>query len=126
MDLGLPAKPKPGQEVPTPEIDLTNSITFVIAKDNKLFYHQKDAAGLNVETLVETTYDREGVEKVIAQAKSRAKKPDFFTVIIKPMEDASFRNFVDILDEMEITGSKRFAIGEIKPFEKAVYEQKVK
>ena len=126
MNLGLPAKPKPGQEVPIPEIDLTNSITFIIAKDNKLFYHQKDAAGLNVETLVETTYDREGVEKVIAQAKSRAKKPDFFTVIIKPMEDASFRNFVDILDEMEITGSKRFSIGEIKPFEKDVYEQKVK
>ena len=84
------------------------------------------AAGLYVQTLVETTYDREGVEKVIAQTKKRAKKPDFFTIIIKPMGDASFRNFVDILDEMEITGSKRFAIGEIKPFEKAVYEQKVK
>ena len=122
MNLGLPAKPKPGQEVPTPEIDLSNYVTRKVMS----LYHQKDAAGLNVETLVETTYDREGVEKVIAQAKGRAKKPDFFTVIIKPMEDASFRNFVDILDEMEITGSKRFAIGEIKPFEKAVYEQKVK
>lgn len=126
MDLGLPAKPKPGQELPTPEIDLSNSITFIIGKDNKLFYHQKDASGLNPETLIETTYDKDGVEKVIDQAKKRAKKPELFTVIIKPLDDASFKNFVDILDEMEITGSKHFGISDVKPFEKAVYDQKVK
>lgn len=126
MDLGLPAKPKPNEKVQTPEIDLTNSITFIIGKDNNLFYHQKDASGLNTETLIKTTYDRDGVEKVIAQAKKRAKKPEVFTVIIKPLDDASYKHFVDILDEMEITGSKRFGIADVKPFEKAVYEQKVK
>ena len=30
MDLGLPAKPKPNEKVQTPEIDLSNSITFII------------------------------------------------------------------------------------------------
>lgn len=126
MDLGLPAKPKPNEKVQTPEIDLTNSITFIIGKDNNLFYHQKDASGLNTETLIKTSYDRDGVEKVIAQAKKRAKKPEVFTVIIKPLDDANYKHFVDILDEMEITGSKRFGIADVKPFEKAIYEQKVK
>lgn len=126
MDLALPAKPKPGQQLPKIEIDLSNSITFIIGKDNNLFYHQKDAAGLNTETLIKTSYDKEGVEKVINQAKKRAKKPDLFTVIIKPMDDASYKHFVDILDEMEITGNKHFGIADVKPFEQAVYEQKVK
>ena len=126
MDLGLPAKPKPNEKVQTPEIDLSNSITFIIGKDNNLFYHQKDASGLNTETLIAKTYDKDGVEKVIDQAKRRAKKPELFTVIIKPLEDASYKHFVDILDEMEITGSKHFGISEVKPFEKAVYDQKVK
>lgn len=126
MDLGLPAKPKPGQKAPTAEIDLANSITFIVAKDDKLFYHQKDAKGLNSETLMETSYDKDGIRKVLEKAKRGAKRKDIFTVIIKPMEDAKFENFVDILDEMDITGNSRISISDVKPHEKSAYEQKVK
>ena len=127
MDLGLPAKPKgPQPEKIADEIDVTNSITFIIGKNNKLYWHQQAAGDLNMDNLMETTYDAEGVEKVIDQAKKRAKKPENFTVIIKPTEDASYKNFVDILDEMEITNSERYGVGEIKPHEKTIYEQKVK
>lgn len=126
MDLNLPAKPKDGERIQTPEIDLSNSITFIVGKDDHLFYHQKDASGLNAGTLLETTYDADGVRKVIDQAKKRAKKPELFTVIIKPVEDASYKHFVDLLDEMEITGTGHFGISELKPFEQVIYEQKVK
>lgn len=126
MDLNLPAKPKPNEKVQTPEIDLSNSVTFIVGKDNNLFYHQQDASGLNEQTLIPTTYDRDGVEKVIAQAKKKAKNQENFTVIIKPLEDANFKHFVDILDEMEITGTKHYGIAEIKPFEQTVYDKKVK
>ena len=108
MDLTLPAKPD----------DKTTQVN--------LFYHQQDAKGLNESTLIKTSYDREGVEKVIEQAKKNAVKKENFTVIIKPVDDASFKHFVDILDEMEITGSEHFGISELKPFEKEVYEKKVK
>ena len=48
MDLGLPAKPDPTKPPPKiNEIDLSNSITLIIGKDNKIFYHQLDQAGLN-------------------------------------------------------------------------------
>lgn len=125
MDLNLPAKPKDGQQAPTAEIDLSNSITFIIGKDDNLFYHQKDASGLNTETLIKTTYDKEGVEKVIEQKKKAAKDPKIFTVIVKPLDDANYKHFVDILDEIEITKS-RMGIADVKPFEQAVYDQKVK
>lgn len=63
MDLGLPAKPKENQKPPDTEIKLSNSISIIIGKDNKIFYHQQDQQGLNDQTLVETNFDREGIEK---------------------------------------------------------------
>lgn len=126
MDLGLPAKPKKDQPKPPPtEIKLSNSISILLGKDNRVFWHQQDATSLNDQTLAETTLDREGIRKVIQQAKSRAADPSKFTVIIKPTDDAIYKNFVDILDEMAITKSEQYGVTDIKPWEKTVYEKKV-
>ena len=126
MDLGLPAKPKPDAVNPPPtEIDLSNSISLIIGKNNRIFYHQLDQAGLNEQTLQETTYDREGITKVIEQAKRNAKDVTKFTVIIKPTDDAVYKNFVDILDEMAITNSQQYGVTDIKSWEKAIYDKKV-
>lgn len=126
MDLGLPAKPKDKKEQPKDnEIDLSNSISLIIGKDNRIFWHQQDQAGLNDQTLNETTMDREGIRKVVEQAKARAKKQDIFTVIIKPTDDAVYKNFVDILDEMAITKNERYGVTDIKPWEEAIYKKKV-
>ncbi len=125
MDLGLPAKPKDEQKAPETEIKLSNSISIIIGKDNKLFYHQEDQAGLNDQTLVETTFDRDGIRKVIEQAKANAADKDKFTVIIKPTDDAVYKNFVDILDEMAVTKNERYGVTDIKPWELAIYKKKV-
>lgn len=126
MDLGLPAKPKINAPKPPPtEIDLSNSISLIIGKDDKIFYHQLDQAGLNEQTLQETTFDRNGITKVIEQAKRKAKDVTKFTVIIKPTDDAVYKNFVDILDEMAITKSEQYGVTDIKPWEKAIYDKKV-
>ncbi|MCP2036909.1 biopolymer transporter ExbD [Chryseobacterium sp. HSC-36S06] len=125
MDLGLPAKPKDPQQQPDTEIDLSNSISLIIGKDNRIFYHQVAAADLNEQTLQETSFDREGITKVIEQAKARAKDQTKFTVIIKPTDDAVYKNFVDILDEMAITKNEIYGITDVKSNEQAVYEKKV-
>lgn len=126
MDLGLPAKPKPDAPKPPPtEIDLSNSISLIIGKDNRIFYHQLDQAGLNEQTLQETSFDREGITKVIEQAKAKAKDQTKFTVIIKPTDDAVYKNFVDILDEMAITKNEIYGITDVKSWEQAVYDKKV-
>jgi hypothetical protein len=98
---------------------------LIIGKDNRIFYHQTDQAGLNENTLQETTYDKEGITKVIEQAKRRAKDVKKFTVIIKPTDDAVYKNFVDILDQMTITNSQQYGVTDIKPWEKVIYEKKV-
>jgi biopolymer transport protein ExbD len=125
MDLGLPAKPKENQKPPDTEIKLSNSLSLIIGKDNKIFYHQQDQQGLNDQTLIETNFDREGITKVIEQAKARAADKEKFTVIIKPTDDAVYKNFVDILDEMAITKNERYGVTDIKPWEEAIYKKKV-
>lgn len=126
MDMKLPAKPDKNQQVDTPQIDLSNSITFLLGKDDKLYYHQLDQTGLtDPSKLNESTLDSEDIAKVIATAKARAKKPEIFTVIIKPTDDSKYENFVDILDEMAITKTEHYGIGEVKPWEQAIYDQKV-
>jgi hypothetical protein len=46
-------------------------------------------------------------------------------VIIKPTDDAVYKNFVDILDEMAITKSEQYGVTDLKPWEKAIYEKKL-
>ena len=126
MDLGLPAKPDPTKPPPKQtEIDLSNSISLIIGKDNRIFYHQLDQAGLNDQTLQETSFDRDGITKVIEQAKARAKDKTLFTVIIKPTDDAVYKNFVDMLDEMAITKNERYGITDVKAWEQSIYDRKV-
>lgn len=126
MDLGLPAKPRDEKLKPKDiDIKLANSISIIIGKDNRVFYHQQDQEGLNDENFFETSFDREGIRQVIEKAKAGAINKDIFTVIIKPTDDAVYKNFVDILDEMAITKNERYGVTDIKPWELAIYKRKV-
>lgn len=126
MDLGLPAKPDPNAPKPPPtEIKLANSITLILGKDNRVFWHQQDRTGLSVTTLNETSFNKSAVSEVVEKAKKGAVDQDKFTVIIKPSDDAVYKNFVDMLDEMAITKTDKYGITDIKDWEKAIYDQKV-
>lgn len=125
MDLGLPAKPKENQKSPDTEIKLSNSITLILGKNNRIFWHQQDNTSLTNENLNETNFDREGIRKILEQAKARAENPKIFTVIIKPTDDAVYKNFVDMLDEMAITKNDQYGVTDLKPWEKAIYKKKV-
>jgi len=49
--------------------------------------------------------------------KKQSTKPDDLVIIIKPSEDATYKNTVDILDEMTISEIKRYAMVDISPVE---------
>jgi len=122
MDLSLPA----GENLPGNVINFKNQITFLIGKNDRIFYYQAEKKDLNAEILKETTFSDDDITKVIETAKKNAPKPELFTVIIKPTKDANYKNFVDILDEMQLTNSERYGISEISDVEKKVYQEKVK
>lgn len=69
MDLGLPAKPKKDQKAPDTEIKLSNSISLLLGKDNRIFWHQQDNTSLTDANLNETTYDRRESEKLSSRPR---------------------------------------------------------
>ncbi|MCT2562335.1 biopolymer transporter ExbD [Chryseobacterium herbae] len=121
MDLGLPAKgtPPSGPVV----MNQKNQVTFILGKDNRVFYHQSNATDLNSNNLKETDFSGVKISKIISEAYKNAPTPENFTVIVKPTDEANYKNFVDILDNIAISKKERYGITDIKPWEKKVYTE---
>lgn len=122
MDLGLPAKDPNSQPVEH-VIGDKNQITFILGKDNRVFYHQSNATDLNVSNLKETNFSGIKISKIISEAYKNAPKPENFTVIIKPTDEANYKNFVDMLDNLAIAKKERYGVTDIKPWETKVYKE---
>lgn len=124
MDLGLPAK-DPITE-PKNVIGDKNQITFIIGENNRIFYHQSNEKDLTEAGLKETDYNGLNVSKIISNAYEKAPKKEIFTIIVKPTDDANYKNFVDMMDNISISKKERYGISDIKPWEKKVYENVIK
>ncbi|SDL94569.1 ExbD/TolR family protein [Chryseobacterium taihuense] len=123
MDLGLPAK---GPTEPTNVIDDKNQITFIIGKDNRIFYHQSNEKDIVKSGLKETDYNGVNVARIISQAYENAPKKEIFTIIVKPTDEANYKNFVDMMDNISLAKKDRYGIADIKHWEKKVYEDMIK
>lgn len=120
MDLGLPAK---GNPPTSPVVNQKNQVTFILGKDNRVFYHQSNATDLNVTNLKETNFNGVNVSKIISEAYKNAPNQENFTVIIKPTDEANYKNFVDMLDNLAIAKKERYGVTDIKPWETKVYKE---
>ena len=119
MDLGLPPS-KPG---PIKEIDALNQVTFILGKDNRIFYYQQDIKSLKKSDLKETSYEGVEIAKLINSYKKVAPKPEFFTIIVKPTDESNYQNFVDVLDQIAISKNERYGITDLKENEEKIYEE---
>lgn len=128
MDLGLPAKDHSPNPIPPPpiDIDVNNQVTFILGKDNRVFYHQSSKEDLNENNLKETDFSGINISKIISEAYNKATKKEIFTIIVKPTDDANYKNFVDVLDNIAISKKERYGVTDIKPWEEKVYEEVTK
>lgn len=112
MNLNMPPKlDKQIEQSVKPEIDLRNSLSILIGKEGKIFWHQKDQS-LTAADLNETDYSAEGIRKAITDAHARAPQKDLFTVIIKPTDGAINNTFKWEQDDHAIA-SVRYALEEV-------------
>ncbi|MGL4584614.1 MAG: ExbD/TolR family protein, partial [Flavobacterium sp.] len=99
------------------KVDENRTMTILIGADNKVkWYLGMPSAPLEGPT--ESAYGQNGIRKVIMEYTKKAlaysqNPEDGLIVIIKASEKANYRNLVDILDEMAITGTKTYAIVDI-------------
>ncbi len=88
-------------------------ITILLGKDDNVFYYegQLDNSASNFKS---TTFKE--IRNVILDKKARTPEKDL-VVVLKPSEECTYRNVVDILDEMAINVCKRYALVDISPVE---------
>ena len=89
-------------------------LTIMLAKDNMVKYYEgKDESAL----IKETSFDNDGIRNIILQKRKAVQKlkgsPDYFVMIIKPTDESTFQNFVDIVDEVAINNVKHSYITEM-------------
>ncbi|PTX22804.1 outer membrane transport energization protein ExbD [Pontibacter mucosus] len=118
MEINMPVKDVPKEEQIA--LKASNAMTIILGKNDKLYYYFGLAED-NPE-IVESSYAADGIRKVLLSP--RVKSNDKMTVLVKPMEESRYKNMVDILDELKITDTKKFAMVDIADEdEKLVQEQ---
>lgn len=126
MKLNMPVKDEEMEEPEVADIKVSNTITVIMGKDDRIFWYQKPLTEVTAADLNETDYSDTGIRAAILKRKANALDPNVFTVIIKPTDQATWKNTVDILDEMSITASEKYAIVDLQKVEQAAYDDKVK
>jgi biopolymer transport protein ExbD len=112
MEVTMPDKvDKPEDQTKVNENDILN---LVLAENDKIYWW----IGLTPPAEV-TNYSKDGVRKVLLE---RIKLNPKIMVLIKPKDESRYNNMVDILDEMEITDMKRYAIVDFTPDDKTIIE----
>ncbi|HKO79136.1 MAG TPA: biopolymer transporter ExbD [Chitinophagaceae bacterium] len=142
MDLNMPKDTEKVEE--ESKIKQSGALTILLGKGDQVYYYEGELTEENASSIFKQTtfkgirdviikkkqevirdYKPEAKDEDIKQkAKARGDKDwekaaldrDFF-VVIKPNADATYKNTVDILDEMTINNVKRFAMVKISETE---------
>lgn len=148
LQLTFPVPPDPN--APQPKLDkVNNAVTIFLTKGDQIFYY-KDAFKPGETQLTRTDFSKitpllidwnqrtfQTIQELgkqlnanqITQAaydslKNNAQKEkDAVFVIIKPDKDAKYRNMIDMVDDMAISGIGKYAVQDtIKPVEAALLD----
>lgn len=93
----------------------SGALTILLGKGDQVYYYEGQLApdGSNFKS---SSFDpKAGIRQVIINKKLSAKED--MVVVIKPNDEATYKNTVDILDEMTINGISKFALVDITPNE---------
>ena len=131
MNLGLPDKNEKDENQDI-KVDENRTVTLLLGDNNKLTFYmgllETPKAGPK-----DISYDRDGLrkellkrkEEVLAYSTAKGKPDQGMIVIIKPSKKSNYKNVVDVLDEMAISGVPTYTIvNDITPAELKLLEGK--
>lgn len=109
MELNVPAKTDDEDE--KAETKESKALTLILGENDTLYYYigitepQVDFIDFSVPSNVEAViYDRQN------EVQRQYGDKDELVILIKAMAASKYKNLVNILDEMSITGARRYAI----------------
>ena len=140
MDLNMPKDTEDKKD--ETKVKQSGALTIMLGKGDKVYFYEGELApdGSNFKSstfkeirneiirkkqeVIKAHIHDDKCEEMKAKAKEKGdpnwEKSDLdrdFVVVIKPNEEATYKNTVDMLDEMTINNVKRFAMIKIAPTE---------
>ena len=137
MDLNMPKDTNKDEE--QTKTKQSGALTIMLGKNNNVYWYEGELAPdgsnfkqgtfkqireviINKKKSVIASYTPNAACEEKARAKGKDPKTECqdedFVVVIKPTDNATYKNTVDILDEMTINQVKRFAMVKIADSEK--------
>ena len=113
MKLTMPKDDVKDQDLT--KIKESGALTILMGKNDQIYYYE----GMDPTKLQTSTYTK--IRDVILNKKKNTPADDLF-ITIKPDNDATYKNTVDILDEMTIDDIKRYAIDNTNDVEDKVIQ----
>jgi biopolymer transport protein ExbD len=110
MHLGLPDdKVKPEDQN---KIKQSGALTILLGKDNDVFYYEGELAPAG------SNFKSSNFKDIRGEIMHKKQQADTnLVVVIKPNDESTYKNFIDILDEMLINDVGRYAVVDISPVE---------
>ncbi len=113
MEINMPVKPKQNlTEEEQNAVKASKALTLILEGENKIYWYQGIPDEKNIPEM--TNFSADGVRKLLVEKNSTI--PDL-VVLIKPTDQANYKNVVDILDEMNISNIKRYALVDVAPLD---------
>ncbi|WP_396175155.1 ExbD/TolR family protein [Flavobacterium sp.] len=130
MDLGLPDKEDKKEPEKDIKVDQRRTMTIIMGDNDKIkWYHGLLEAPEANGKPTDAQYGKNGLRKeilkrVVSIPQVTGDKEKGLIVIIKPSKKSTYRNLVDVLDEMAICKVPTYAIvNDITPEEKVLIEE---
>lgn len=108
MEINLPVKPKAGDEEKGASVKESKTMTVILGENDKVYWYM----GITDPDVKVTSFAGDGIRKVLQTQNSTIRD---LVVLIKPSDKSTYKNVVDILDEMNISNLKRYALVDITP-----------
>lgn len=129
MQLAMPKPPDKDKIEETSEpVKESQVLTIIMDKDDVIWYYEGLPQELTPESLQKTHYGADGIRQVILDKQKKVqavlREKDKTICLLKTTNDAVYKNIVDILDEMDITQTKIFAIQDLSEAEALVVQSK--
>lgn len=147
MEIAMPPKDEVIKKEDQTKVKASKAVTIILGKNNKVFYYE-GTREKDIDPTVKTTdFSASGLRKLliqknrnvmvrvmnlkvelqkkaITQAEFDKKKTEIISdkeapvVIIKATDESSYRDLIDVLDEMAICNIAKYAIVDITDFDK--------
>lgn len=114
MEITMPDKPKKDDVVP--EVNEKKVLTLVLGENDKVYWYK----GITDPKIEVANFSADGIRKVLLTQNAQTKD---MIVLIKALEKSKYKNMVDILDEMNITNMKRYAIVKVTDVDKDLVKE---